>query len=54
MGNPVKGILKRLAKWVVKHGKEELEKELDKRRGDGIERDLGGRPIPPDRPPFPR
>jgi hypothetical protein len=46
MGNPVMGALKRLAKWLVKKGQEELEKEVDERRGKRAD---------PDRqPPFPR
>jgi hypothetical protein len=39
----VKGILKRLAKWIVKHGADELEKELEKQRSGAPEtgRDAG-------------
>lgn len=32
MPNPIGGLLRRLAKWLVKKGQEELDKELDKRR----------------------
>lgn len=31
MGNPATSILKRLAKWIVKHGQDELAKEFDRR-----------------------
>lgn len=33
MDNPVKAILRRLAKFLVKVGKEELDKEADRRIG---------------------
>lgn len=30
--NPIRGMLRRLAKWLVKQGMEEIDKELEKQR----------------------